>query len=172
MTRMQQLQEAVRRYGQSSIDNNRLVRSCGEALIYHFRSYLGSEPDAVLGVPPRGSWDPESVDYGDEKFSFFGAAMLQITPVEMGLSVRIPNLHDEGELWVRVVVTIEVSDGQFVVAVGDGPSVRIALDPSTADLDRVSERIFEWLLAIFENPVRYASAVASARIGFILGHPG
>jgi hypothetical protein len=102
-TKMSELQDALNRYGETSIRNYKLIHPIGEEVIEGFSAYLG-EAGCVFGVPPTGDWHNDGRDYHDAKFSTYWEGKLNVDTISMGLSVRIPHTKDSGALSLRIVL--------------------------------------------------------------------
>lgn len=168
-TPIEELSAAVATYGQTSLEVMNTVRTFGDAFIPAFAEYLQTEPSSVVGVPPSGEWDPDSGDYRDEKYGFFRVGQLRVEAHTMGVAISIPNLKDDGRLWVRLLVEISVEGSDLVVGVGDAPVVRLPKDCGPGDMRRLCEAAYQTALSMFVDPVRRAQATASGRFGFQMG---
>jgi hypothetical protein len=55
VSKMSELQDALNRYGEVSVQNYKIVHPLGEKIIDGFGGYLGETGNAS-GVPPAGDW--------------------------------------------------------------------------------------------------------------------
>lgn len=165
--RVAELQDALNCYGEASIRNYRTVHPIGEEIVDGFAAYLG-KGGATLGVPPTGDWRHDGGGYRDAKFSTYWNGVLKVDTISMGLAVCIPHTKDDGEMWMRIVLDFLIEGGTLTVQVGDGPIIKnIPLQYRQADLEPVYEAIFGYVKGIFANPVNYAEAQRTGKIGFL-----
>jgi hypothetical protein len=163
---MSELQEAMSRYGETSVRNYQTIHPIGEKLIEGFEAYLGV-PGRVVGVPPAGDWE-ERTNYGSAKFSTFGSGLLSVGPISMGLAVRIPHTKDAGAFWMRVVLEFLIEGRTFSVHIGDGKTVGgLPIDCTDSDLRPVYDEIFSYVKDFFVHPVSYFEAERAGKIGFL-----
>jgi hypothetical protein len=163
-SKMSELQDAMNRYGESSIRNYQTIHPIGEKLIEGFDAYLGV-PGCVLGVPPAGTWECDT-DYRSAKFSTAGR--LSVGPISMGLAVRIPHTKDDGAFWIRVVLEFLVEGRKFSVRIGDGKTVDgLRVDFTDRDMHTVYDEIFAYVKDFFLHPVSYFDAERNGAIGFL-----
>jgi hypothetical protein len=167
LSKMSELQDALNRYGEASVQNYKIVHPIGEKVIKGFGDYLG-EAGCVFGVPPAGDWQNDGRNYNDAKFSTFWEGALKVGTISMGLSVRIPHTKDDGALWLRIVLDFFVEGDAFSVGVGDGGTIKnIPLNNEPRDLLPVYDEIFSYAKGIFANPVDYFAAERAGKIGFL-----
>ena len=166
--RMQELQNAMARYSQLTVENYKVIYAFGEAIVTCLPGFLG-EGAAVIGVPPFGEYKTDVSDYRGAKFSTHSTGTLTLAPIQMGVVVGIPHSKGNGKFWLRVVVEFEMIGGTLSVSIGDDPAtVRGMPIPHTADdVEQVCGAIYEYLRLVLENPVRAATAVGKGRLGFI-----
>jgi hypothetical protein len=165
-SKMSELQEAMNRYGASSVRNYQTVHPIGEKLIEGFGTYLGVA-GCVLGVPPTGNWKGDT-DYRSAKFSTYNAGRLSVGPISMGLAVRIPHTKDAGPFWMRVVLEFLIEGSAFSVRIGDGKTVpSLPIDCTDSDLHPVYDEIFSYVKDVFVHPVSYFEAERTGKIGFL-----
>jgi hypothetical protein len=163
-SKMSELQDAMNRYGDTSIRNYKIIHTIGEKVIEGFGSYLG-EAGCVFGVPPSGNWQGDGRDYQDAKFSTYWGGTLKVDVISMGLSVRIPHTKDDGAMSLRVVLGFLIEGNELSVTVDDGRTIKgIPLTAEQSDLQEVYDEIFDFAKATFANPVNYHNA--NRQIGF------
>ena len=165
-SKMSELQEAMNRYGETSVRNYQTIHPIGEKLIEGFEAYLGV-PGCVLGVPPAGDWE-ERIDYDSYKFSTIGHGLLIVGPISMGLAVRIPHTKDDGAFWIRVVLEFQIEGRTFSVRIGDGKTIGgLPIDCTDSDLHPVCDEIFSYVKDFLVHPVSYFEAERTGKIGFL-----
>jgi hypothetical protein len=167
-TKLAELQVAMNRYGEASIQNYRTIHPIGEKIIDGFAAYLG-EGSATLGVPPNGDWRHDGGGYADAKFSTYWNGVLKVDTISMGLAISIPHTKDDGAIWIRVVLDFLIEGGTLTINVGDGAVIKdISLQCELDDLEPVYEAIFSYVKGIFADPVNYAEAQRTGKIGFLV----
>ena len=115
-------------YGEAAIEQTKLIKRLGRAIIVGFEEYLGSGPGAVYGVPPDDEFTPGR-DYRDRCFSFHGQETMFLGPVDMGLCVLIANLKGKGSTWVTTRVEMFVRGNQISISGGtDGNEILVSRD--------------------------------------------
>jgi hypothetical protein len=165
-TKFEEIQDAIRTYGQAAFQNLLRCKALGEAVIEGLHKYLGCDQRNVSAVPPEGPFDSRR-DYGEEAFSFHNRQIIILEPVRFGVSVIVGNAEDSGALWLRTLVSAEVAGDAFEVYVGAQPVIRTPLD-FEGSLDPIFEAIVQEFLDTFEvdvmefNDVRFKS-----KIGFM-----
>lgn len=164
-TRLGALSKLIAEYGEVSYTNYKAVRALGDATIIAFRAYLGGGAQ-VWGVPPVGD-DWKAQNYNDAKYSTFRGGLLEIEPIRMGLALGIPHLHDDGELWMRVVIEFDCIVAEIAVQVIDRRVV-VPRDFKPEDVERICALIYEQIAEVWQAPLDVGSPVASRRgaIGF------
>jgi len=168
--KMSELQEAMNRYGATSVRNYQTIHPIGERLIKGFEAYLGV-PGCVLGVPPTGEWRHDAGDYSDTKFSTHKAGLLSLGPISMGLALQIPHTKDDGAFWMRVVLEFQIEGRTFSVRIGDGKTLGLPVDCTDLDLLPVYDEIFAYVKEFFIHPVSYFEAERTGAIGFLAKFP-
>jgi hypothetical protein len=164
---MTELQDALNRYGETSIQNYKIIHPIGEKVIEGFSAYLG-EADCVFGVPPTGDWLNDGRDYNDAKFSTYWEGILKVDVISMGLHVRIPHTKDNGALPLRVVLDFLVEGNTLSIKIGDGRTIEgLPLTSEQRDLQPVYDEIFAYVKGIFAKPVDYFNAEQTGKIGFL-----
>jgi hypothetical protein len=164
---MSELQDALNRYGETSIRNYKIIHPTGEMVIEGFGDYLG-EAGCVFGVPPTGDWQNDGRNYCDAKFSTYWEGTLKVDTISMGLSVRIPHTKDSGAFSLRIVLDFLVEGNAFSLKVGDGRTIEgLPLTSEQPDLQPVYDEIFAYAKGIFAKPVDYFNAQQSGKIGFL-----
>jgi hypothetical protein len=167
-SRLDNLSLAITEYGDLSIELARRVKDLGNAVIKALPDYLGGEA-RVLGVDPLDdNW--KIADYHDQKFSTHGIGVLEVDTIQMGVAVCIPHIKDSGKHWTRVEVNFDPDNGDLSISIGDESSKFSVTDPYTqADVERICEAIYEYILALFADPVALATARSKGKIGFVQG---
>jgi hypothetical protein len=164
---MSELQDALNRYGETSIRNYKVIHPIGEKIIDGFGAYLG-DSRCVFGAPPSGDWRADGTDYADAKFSTYWEGTLIVGTISMGLAVRIPHTKDDGAFWLRVVLDFTIEGNAISVMVGDGGTISgLPLTSDQSELRPVYEEIFSYVKGIFANPVDYFTAQSKGKIGFV-----
>jgi hypothetical protein len=164
-SKMSELQDAMNRYGETSIRNYKIVHPIGEKIIEGFSGYLG-EAGCVFGVPPKGDWQDDGRDYRDAKFSTYWESTLDVDMISMGLCIRIPHTKDNGKMSLRVVLGFLVKGNEFSVKVDDGRTIEgLPVISEQTDLQSLYDEIFAYTKGIFANPVNYHNA---ENIGFVV----
>lgn len=165
-TKYEDLQQAIRDYGQAAFQNLLRCRALGDAVIENFHAYIGCDPRCVSGVPAEGPFDPRK-KYGEEAFSFHNRPVIILEPVRFGVSVIVGNAEDSGSLWLRTIVSAEIAGAAFDVYVGAQPLIHTPLE-FEGRLEPIFEGIVREFLDTFEidvmefNDVRFKS-----KIGFL-----
>jgi hypothetical protein len=166
-SKMSELQDALNRYGETSIQNYKIIHPIGEKLIEGFSVYLG-ETGCVFGVPPTGDWQSDGRDYRDANFSTYWEGALKVGTISKGLAIRIPHTKDDGSLSLRVVLDFLVEGNTFSIEIGDGDMIKgLPWTGDQKDLRPVYDEIFAYAKGIFVNPVNYFEAERSGKIGFL-----
>lgn len=166
-SKMSELQDALNRYGEASIQNYKIIHPIGEKIIEGFGDYLG-DSTCVFGVPPAGDWTNDGRDYHDAKFSTYWEGTIKVDTISMGLGIRIPHTKDNGSLSLRVVLDFLIEGNTFSVEIGDGGKVKgLALNSAQKDFTPVYDHIFAYAKGIFAHPVDYFAAERSGKIGFL-----
>jgi len=161
-----ELKAAIRDYGAAAFQNLLRCKGLGEAVIAGFHAYLGCDRACVSGVPVEGLFDPRR-DYGDEAFSFHSREVIILEPVRFGLSLIVGNAEDTGALWLRTVVSTEVSGDAFEVFVAAQPRLRVPLE-FEGKLDPVFESVHREFLETFQLDVmEFNDARFKTGIGFL-----
>ena len=150
-TRFEKLQEAIKTYGAAAFENLLRCKGFGEAVIEGLPEYLGCACECVTAVPAQGAFDPRK-DYGEDAFSYRQREVVVLEPVRFGVTLTVKNLEDSGSLWLRTVVSVEVTGDSFDVYVAQQPMIRIPLDYSDK-LEPVFEAIYREFLNTFQLEV-------------------
>ncbi|MEO1242749.1 MAG: hypothetical protein AAFX54_12645 [Pseudomonadota bacterium] len=162
-TRFEKLQDAIKTYGAAAFENLLRCKGFGEAVINGLPQFLGCNRECVTAVPPEGAFDPRR-DYGEDAFSFRHREVIVLEPVRFGLALTIKNFEDSGALWLRTVLSVEVTGDSFDVFVAQQPVIRIPLDYEDK-LDPVFEAIYREFLNTFQlevlefNDKRFATGI-------------
>jgi hypothetical protein len=166
-SKMSELQDALNRYGEASVQNYKIVHPLGEMIIDGLGAYLGGA-GSVSGVPPAGDWMSDGRDYRDAKFSTYWEGALKVGTISMGLAVRIPHTKDDGAFCMRVVLDFLVEGHTFSVHIGDGKIVSgLPIDGAPSDFLPVYDGVFAYVKDIFAHPVNYFEAQRAGKIGFL-----
>jgi hypothetical protein len=164
-TKYDELKDVVRDYGAAAFQNLLKCKTLGEAVITGFHRWLGCAPENVAGVPIEGTFNPKE-SYGDRAFSFFGKDVIILEPVRFGVSVIVGNIEDSGALWLRTVVSADISGDQYEIFVGAQPALRIPLDFETR-LPEIYAAIHQEFLDTFELEVmEFEDQRFRSKIGF------
>lgn len=121
------LKTAIRDYGQAAFQNLMKCRALADALVAGFHVFEGCPKENVAGVPAEGPFDPQK-HYGDQAFSYSQREIIILEPVRFGLSLIVGNAEDKGALWLRTVLSAEVSGDHFDVYVASRGIIRVPLD--------------------------------------------
>lgn len=126
-TPFDELKEAIRGYGQAAFQNLFKCRALADAIVQGFHDFEGCPKENVAGVPAEGPFDPHA-DYGENAFSYANREIIILEPVRFGLSLIVGNAEDKGALWLRTVISCEVTGDHFDVYVAHRPVIRAPLD--------------------------------------------
>jgi hypothetical protein len=151
LSKYEELQNAIRAYGEAAFQNLLRSKTLGEAVIEGFSAYLACDPKCVSAVPAEGPFDPRR-NYGDEAFSFDGRDVIILEPVRFGISLIVGNAEDSGALWLRTTVSAEVAGDQFDVFVAAQPLIRLPFD-FEGKLQPVFDAIHQEFLDTFQIEV-------------------
>jgi hypothetical protein len=166
-SKMRELQDALNRYGEASVQNYNIIHPLGEKVLDGLGAYLG-EHGCVFGVPPTGDWRNDGSHYHAAKFSTYSEGPLRVGNISMGVAIRIPHTKDDGAFWLRVILDFLVEGRTFSVRVGDGKIVGgLPLDCTQLDLQPLYDEIFAYVKEIFVHPVSYFEAEKIGKIGFL-----
>lgn len=125
--KFEELKAAIFAYGDAAFQNLLRCRALSEAIVEGFALYEGCDQNCVSVVPPAGEFDPRK-DYGDEAFSFHGRPVIILEPIRFGVSLVVGNAEDSGSLWLRTMVSMEMTGEGFDVYVASRPLIRIPLE--------------------------------------------
>lgn len=165
-TKYEDLQKAIHTYGAAAFENLLRCKGLGLAIVDNIHTYLGCERNRVAVVPPEGQFDPQK-DYGDEAFSFSQRPVIVLEPVHFGISLIVQNSEDSGALWLRTVLSIEVTGDSFDVFVASQPLLRVPLQYDD-HLSPVFEAIYKEFIKTFEMEVmEFNDARFKNGIGFL-----
>ena len=126
-TRFAELQAAIHEYGAAAFQNLMRCRALADDVIDGFPAFEGCPPESVSAVPSTGAFDPRK-DYGDEAFSFAKRDVIVLEPVHFGIALVVGNSEDEGSLWLRTAVAMEIIGDAIEVFVAAQPKIRVPLD--------------------------------------------
>ncbi len=165
-TKYEELQSAIHTYGAAAFENLLRCKGLGQAIIDNLHTHLGCERDRVSAVPAQGAFEPQK-DYGDDAFSFSQREVVVLEPVHFGLSLVVRNSEDSGALWLRTILSIEVTGDSFDVFVASQPLIHVPLDYD-GHLAPVFEAIYREFIKTFEMEVmEFNDARFKNGIGFL-----
>ncbi len=165
-TKFDELKDAIYAYGAAAFQNLLRCRAFGDAVVAGFPDYIGCEASCVSAVPIRGRFDPRR-DYGDEAFSFHAREVIILEPVRFGLCLIVGNAEDAGALWLRTVISTEITGDTFDVFVAAQPLIRIPID-FEGKLSPVFDAIHKEFLETFTLEVmEFNDARFQTGIGFL-----
>ena len=170
--RIDELRHAVRDYGRTAVETETKLRRLGGAIIGALRTYLHPEKTLVFGAPPHGDWEPET-DYRDAAFSTFYNGPIRLGPVEMGVSVRIDNLGDDGAVWLRLLMTLRKVGDTLRVGIDDLGTVCLPL-AFEDKLEPVCDMVFNVVRKLFTEDVEHdrRGDYGGGAIGFLTPKAG
>ena len=113
--------------------------------------FLDCTATCVNAVPAEGLFDP-CKNYGAEAFSYHQREVIVLEPIRFGVALTVKNLEDSGSLWLRTIISVEVTGDSFDVFVAQQPVIRIPLDHK-GKLEPVYEAIFREFLNTFQLEV-------------------
>ena len=151
-TKFDELRAAVHEYGEAAFQNLLRCRALASAVLDGFHQFEGCAPQNVVAVPATGPFDPGKA-YGDEAFSFSSRQVIILEPVRFGLCLRVGTAEDAGALWLRTVISAEITGDTFDVYVASQPLIRVPLDFEGA-LGPVFEAIHREFLHTFTLEVQ------------------
>jgi len=122
-----ELKAAIFAYGDAAFQNLLRCRGLADAIVDGFAKYEGCDRQCVSVVPPAGEFDPRK-DYDDEAFSYHGREVIILEPIRFGVSVIVGNAEDSGAMWLRTMVSVEVTGETFDIYVAARPVIRVPLD--------------------------------------------
>ncbi|MBI1393262.1 MAG: hypothetical protein GC152_11035 [Alphaproteobacteria bacterium] len=164
-SRFEELRDAVRGYGDAAFRNLIRCRAFARAIIDGFAAFEGCPPGQVVAVPAVGAFDPRK-EYKDEAFSYHSRPVVLLEPVRFGLCLIVGDLEDQGALWLRTQISIEMSAEGFDVYVAARPRIRAPLEFGVA-LERIFEEVHAEFLETFTRELNDFNDVSfSSRIGF------
>ena len=133
-------QKAASLYGRATIETYQLLTAFGRGLLAALCQYLHREKRVVFGVPPHGDWE-QGTDYRDAAFSTFGSGLLMLDPIDLGIAIRIENMNDDGDFWMRLAITLQRIGDKIHISIGDRLEKTIPANYQTSLAD-VCEDIF------------------------------
>ena len=150
MDRIEQVRLAAKEYGTRSVENMRMGEKLGHEIMAAFDTYLTPKGGLVIGVPPTGEWQHDKGDYHDAAFSYYYEPLLTVRDVQFGMCIQILD-----NLWVRLVVNLRKEGQRIGVFCGHGDDevFWVPENYSTADIDRICERLFQTLLGLYRGDV-------------------
>ena len=166
--KFEELQAAIRDYGQAAFQNLLKCRTLGEAIVEGFHAFESCPAENVAAVPAEGPFDARK-NYGDEAYSYAGRDIIVLEPVRFGLCLIVGNAEDGGALWLRTVISAEIVGENFDVYVAARPVIRIPID-FAEKLGPVFEAIHSEFLETFTLEVNeFRDARFKTGIGFLPG---
>jgi hypothetical protein len=163
-----ELKSAIRDYGRAAFENLVKCRALGDAIIEGFHRYEGCDSRCVVAVPPVGAFDPRK-DYGDEAYSVAGREVVILEPVRFGLCLIVGNVEDQGSLWLRTVISMEMVGAAYDVFVASRPLIHVPLD-FEGKLDPVFEAAHQEFVETFTLEVNeFNDTRFRTGIGFMHG---
>lgn len=147
-SRLMNLWEAAEVYGARSFDNYAQIRSVAETLRDLLCTWLhtGDEPCVYL-VPPEGPFQAENYQSG--AFSVSGTGYLPLKPISFGLAVRISQDKD----YMRLQLHCQKEGELMKISIGKESPIAVSLPLDETQLTPVFERIYDHILAFFQNSV-------------------
>lgn len=165
-TKYEVLTDAIHAYGAAAFENLLRCKGLGQTIVENLHTYLECDRSRVSIVPAQGEFDPQK-DYGDDAYSFAQRPVIVLEPVQFGISLIIQNSEDAGAMWLRTLVSIEVTGDSFDVFVASQPIIRVPLDYGD-DLAPVYEAIYNEFIKTFEMEVmEFNDARFKNGIGFL-----
>ncbi|MEL7488010.1 MAG: hypothetical protein AAGJ87_12435 [Pseudomonadota bacterium] len=165
-TKFEELKSAIYEYGDAAFQNLMRCRALADAIVAEFPVYIGCEASCVSAVPIDGAFDPRR-DYGDEAFSFHKRQVIILEPVRFGVSLVVGNAEDTGSLWLRTIVSAEITGDTFDIFVASQPRIRVPLEFG-GRLEPVFEAIHKEFLETFTLEVmEFNDARYKTGIGFL-----
>lgn len=161
-----QLQAAIKAYGEAAMENLLRCRALGHAVVEGLPSYLQSPPEFVSLVPPDGPFVPHR-DYGDDAFSYDQSLPIRLEPIAFGVCLVVPNVEDQGSLWVRAAVRVDIRDERFDVFVGRQPRIRLPLAFEGELLPLFETMTAEWMSAFRRELAEFGDARYQHQLGFV-----
>lgn len=161
--KFEELKAAIFSYGDAAFQNLLRCRALADAIVEGFAKYEGCEEGCVSIVPPAGEFDPRK-DYGDEAFSFHQRQVIILEPVRFGVSLIVGNAEDSGSLWLRTMISMEVTGDTFALYVASRPLIRVPLE-FEGQLEPVFDSIHREFLETFTlevnefNDKRYSTGI-------------
>ncbi|MCB2112023.1 MAG: hypothetical protein R3C42_07840 [Parvularculaceae bacterium] len=166
--KFQELQEAIREYGQAAFQNLLKCRALGDAIVGGFHIFEGCPAENVSVVPAEGAFDPRK-DYSDAAYSYSNREVIILEPIRFGLSLIVGNSEDSGALWLRTVISTEIIGENFDVFVASQPVIRVPID-FDGKLEPVFEAVHREFLETFTLEVNeFHDARFNTGIGFLPG---
>lgn len=165
-TPFDELKAAIRDYGQAAFQNLLKCRALADAIVAEFPAFEGCPANHVAAVPAEGPFDPRT-PYGDKAYSFSRREVIALEPVVFGLSLIVGNVEDQGALWLRTVLSLEIAGEAFDVYVADRKVIRVPLD-FEGRLTPVFEAVHAEFLETFRLEVNeFEDKTFTAGIGFL-----
>jgi hypothetical protein len=148
MDRIEEIRAAAEDYGRRSVENMRMGEKLGREIMAAFDRYLSPSGGLVIGVPPRGDWQPDKGDYHDAAFSYYHTPVLTVRDTQFGMSVRIFDHY-----WVRLVVNLKKEGERIAVLIDNGDPIWISVNYNADDLTSICERLFQSLIGLYRGDV-------------------
>lgn len=165
-TKFEELKSAIYEYGTAAFQNLLRCRALADAIVAGYPKHIECDEGCVTTVPIEGAFDPRKA-YGDEAFSFHGREVIILEPVRFGLCQIVGNAEDSGSLWLRTVISIEITGDTFDVFVASQPLIRVPLE-FNGHLGPVFDAIHKEFLETFTLEVmEFNDARFKTGIGFL-----
>lgn len=146
-SRLTELAEAAKVYGERSFDNYAQTRSVAEQIRNSLCAYLDSGGECVFLVPPQGPFMAQN--YRSMAFSVAGKGFLPLEPISFGLAV---NISGDGD-YMRIVMTCRKEGEKMFVMMENALTFEIDLPIDDESLEQINESIYQHLLSWFTDRV-------------------
>ena len=161
-SRLSEISEAARLYGERSFDNYAQIRSVAEQLRDGLCKWLDDDLQCVYLVPPQGEFGAQN--YRSAAFSVSGKGFLPLEPISFGLAI---NISGEGD-YMRLVLTCRKEGEKMFVHIEEGSETELALPLEPEQLTNFYGKIHEHLLDWFNSRIDHYDngRYGNADIGF------
>ncbi|SOC17804.1 hypothetical protein SAMN05877809_109172 [Rhodobacter sp. JA431] len=158
-----ELQHLTRRYGEVTLRFHHQVKELGRKIVSAYALFLGSPTSAPDAVPPEGDFGGDA-PWNDTAFSSFGASLLSLDHVRMGLRTKIDDLSDDGATLVRTIIEFQPCDETVRVVVGSR-SISFAGKNESDCIQEVCKAVLEDVKDTFAPDL--ADADGHQKIGYL-----